>query len=101
MLALHQHTCQARTDAKQMSERAAGHQVEFDLTTERRRYDQEIEALTATNQRLRNAVINTLSECAELRERHSQDRATNMQLRENLLATQARLSDVLAPVSRG
>jgi hypothetical protein len=34
---------------------------------------------------------------AELKEKHSEDRTTNMKLREQLLATQARLSDVLMP----
>jgi hypothetical protein len=57
--------------------------------------------LAATNQRMRNVVLNTMSECAELRERHAQDRTINMQLREKLLRTQARLSDVLLPASRG
>ena len=64
MLALHEHTCKARNDAKQMSEAAVGHRAELDLAMERQSHEKQLAALTQTNQRLRNAVLNSLAEAA-------------------------------------
>ena len=64
MLALHEHTCKARTDARQMSEAAVGRQVELDLAVARQHYEAELAELTQTNQRLRKALVSSLAEAA-------------------------------------
>ena len=64
MLALHEHTCKARTDARQMSEAAVGRQVELDLAIARQHYETELAELTQTNRRLRKALVSSLAEAA-------------------------------------
>eukprot|EP01043_Picozoa_sp_COSAG02_P057476 COSAG02_NODE_6985_length_3247_cov_4.681385_2_plen_285_part_00 len=64
MLALHEHTCKARIDARQISEAAVDRQVELDLAVVRQRYEAELAELTQTNQRLRKALLSSLAEAA-------------------------------------
>ena len=64
MLALHEHTCKARIDARQMSEAAVDRQVELDLAVARQRYETDLAELSHTNKRLRTALLSSLAEAA-------------------------------------
>ena len=64
MIALHEHTCKARVDARQMSEAAVGRQVELDLAVARQQYETDLAELSHTNKRLRVALLSSLAEAA-------------------------------------
>lgn len=64
LLNLHNNACQARNEARQISEAAEGQRADHKIRALQARHDSELEAFVMTNQRLRNALLTSLAEAA-------------------------------------